>query len=188
MIILIYTILGAVHNALRGGQYKKYISDKYLSTRNQATLLMVPLIYFLSYDMYLAIAMAIGYNLVWRSGVRDYIATLMGIPIDELRDGRRNHLGFIEKPFEPLTETFPRLWGFLLLTVRGAMVGLLSGIMMLFGHNGLGIMLVGLSMGAICFYSYHFVKMFSLGDRDTAWRILEYIFGGLFLAVIAYSF
>lgn len=143
-------IVGMIMNATRGGQWRAFLGipeSKYKwldSDPINATAYML-MVYYMTSNLYLSIfswpAMLVGAMLGWGT----YIGALGGWVKTGL-----NKLPYVDFFIRPLRR-WPRWWGFVGLTIRGALWGAILSIpFFCFGYNGLPFIYMGATMG-ICY-------------------------------------
>lgn len=179
-------LIGMISNLIRGGSHKKFIPHwdvierkeklthkvlcKLLDGRTLNTLIFFAFVYNYSQDAILALISAVLMYLGTTMGWGDYIAAIFNVKPET----RRNHLGFLEKPFERYFESDNVKWGVILLSIRGFLWGLLLSAPFL---NPLPA-IAGASMGLVYLYSWKYVKVCGFKYKvDSAWKISEAVFG-----------
>jgi hypothetical protein len=183
-------LLGGLMNAVRGGQHKKLIPNWVLFENKEKNLVEKALyrladgdlinasvyglaVLTITQNVWLALLSALAMKLGSATGWRDYIYAIYG------RDvlNRRNHLRFIEKPFERYAVS-PK-WGLILLSIRGLLWGMVLCVpFWVFGDVKLLPIATGACMGLVYMLIHKYFDMIGFSD-DNKWAVSEWIFGVL---------
>ncbi|CAB5212896.1 hypothetical protein UFOVP191_58 [uncultured Caudovirales phage] len=180
-------IIGALSNAIRGGQWKAFVPEKYHwinSDAINATIYMAT-VYYLTGSAYLSLASFAAMWLGAMAGWNKYIGFLGG-----WEQGELSKLAYIDFFISPLKK-WPRLWGFFGLSLRGLMWGICLSIpFFIFGYHAVAIKFIYLSatMG-ICYLlsiEYMLSRIPTGNWQGAGWGISELVYGGVLWHALTY--
>lgn len=175
-------IIGAISNALRGGQWRIWfgLKDRYGWVNSDAinAAIFMATVYWLTGNLYLSLAsfpaMWLGASIGWG----DYIGALGGWRKDALQEWKP-----IDLLITPL-KRWPRVWGFAGLSLRGQLWGTIIAIpFFYFGYHATAFKFIylGSTMGICYLAAIEWMRTrIPTGEwQGAGWGIGEIFFGGI---------